>query len=94
MLYPSLVIAVLAAIVASQTMITATFQVSTLCSEVFRGELTPNVASLANHQAIVLSSDKSQAHLKDLSWSNIYPMGELVAYGWHYLRHCSIQQCR
>ncbi len=61
MFYPSLVIAILAAIVASQTMITATFQVGYVIMKYrMRTETTyadRDAAAFANHQTIILPSN-------------------------------------
>ena len=95
MLYPSLVVAILAAIVASQTMITATFQVRRCLLSTHKQEANDTFsASLANHQAIILSPNQGQAHFEDLSWPDLHSMGQLVAYDWDDLRHCCLQQCK
>ena len=92
MFYPSLVVAILAAIVASQTMITATFQVGSLIEIVctLSGMLKRCIAPFANHQAVILSSDQGEAHIEDFPWPDLYPVGELAAHGWHYMRDRSL----
>lgn len=94
MLYPSLVVAILAAIVASQTMITATFQARTFSLFIQKQRANDILsASLANHQAIIFSPDQGQTYFEDLSWPDLHPVGQLVTHGWDYRRHCCLQQC-
>ncbi len=65
MLYPSLVIAVLAAIVASQAMITAVFQVGfpSFLSFYLLTLLTPVIARKPAHEALLLPAGQDRAHL-------------------------------
>ena len=96
MFYPSLVIAILAAIVASQTMITATFQVRVAHPTLF-GRLTmPRscVVVVTNNQTVVLPTDKGETHIEGLSRSDIHSVGQLASHGWYDLRHSGIQQCK
>lgn len=94
MFYPSLVVAILAAIVASQTMITATFQVRFALYLHKQRSHDVISASFANHQALIFSPDQSQAHFEDLSWPDLHPMGQLAAHGWDDRGHCCLQQCK
>lgn len=95
MFYPSLVIAILAAIVASQTMITATFQVGYVMMKSMKTETAyadSDAVAFANHQIIVLSSNQSETHFEDLLWANLHSLGELAPHGWHDMCDCSVQQ--
>jgi KUP system potassium uptake protein len=66
MLYPSLIVAILAAIVASQAIITATFQVS-LDTRYCGFQLILFVAAyVSNHETILLPSNQSCTYLKAL----------------------------
>ena len=69
MLYPSLIIAILAAIVASQAIITATFQVifhSQLQIHEYADLITVDCSS---HEVIILPSDQGSSYLESLSWT-------------------------
>ena len=91
MFYPSLVIAILAAIVASQTMITATFQVGSPCVPSLWSSKTEScVAVVPDHQVVLLSANQGETYIEDLPWSDLYPVGQLDSHGWHYLRHSGI----
>lgn len=96
MFYPSLVIAILAAIVASQTMITATFQVSYVVMKYRMRTETPfanrDVVAFANHQIIVLPSSQGETHFEDLPRPNLHSLGELAPHDWHDMCDCSLQQ--
>ncbi len=67
MLYPSLVVAILAAIVASQAIITATFQVDFLRLFLFLGPpeplLMPDAVDQPNNEAVVLPPGQSGAYV-------------------------------
>ena len=68
-LWPSLIIAILAAIVASQAMITSTFQV---CELVLTLRVVNDlVASFADHEAKLLPSDQNDTYLKEVPWPGI-----------------------
>lgn len=69
MLYPSLIVAILAAIVASQAIITATFQVSRTRKEPSMCVAYQWEAAVSSHEAILLSPDQGRPHLEDLSRS-------------------------
>ena len=68
MLYPSLIVAILAAIVASQAIITATFQVKDLLLW-WESVLTLFLAYSADYEALLLSPDQSCAYFKDFPWT-------------------------
>lgn len=96
MFYPSLVIAILAAIVASQTMITATFQVRIACPPLL-GPLThaaSGVVVVPDNQTVILPANQSETHVESLPRSDIYSMGQLASHGRYYMRHSGIQQCK
>lgn len=89
--WPSLIIAILAAIVASQTMITATFQVSKVYATLLdRSDADSGVAVIPNHQIVILSPNQSEAYIEDFPRSDIYPVGQLAPHGRHYLCHSGI----
>jgi len=96
MFYPSLVIAILAAIVASQTMIRATFQVGYVIMKIhMRTETTyadRDAVAFANHQIIILPSNQSETHFEDLPRPNLYSLGELAPHAWHDMCGCSVKQ--
>lgn len=90
--YPSLVIAILAAIVASQTMITATFQVGpsdARISDRYRNA-DSGVAVVPNNQAVILPTNQSETHIQGLPWSDLYSVGQLASHDRHHLRHSSV----
>lgn len=72
-LYPALVIAILAAIVASQAIITATFQVTTYIYNP-RNYTDSIAAPGSNHETFVLPSSKSCSYFKSFQWSNLYTL--------------------
>ena len=76
MLIPTLIVAILAAVVASQAIITATFQVLSFTVNMC---LCANLAQAyhSDHEAFVLSANKSCAHLESLSRSSLRPVFEL-----------------
>lgn len=91
MFYPSLIIAILAAIVASQTMITATFQVSQVCTILLeRSDADSGVVTIPDNQIVILSTNQSEAYVEDFSRSDIYPVGQLAPHGRHDLCHSGI----
>ncbi len=65
MFYPSFVLSILAAIVASQAMITSTFQVCFLTDKAAQRQrlLTIILAACSSHEAIVLSADQDCSYL-------------------------------
>lgn len=48
------------------------------------------VAVIPNHQVVVLSTDQSKTHIEDLSWSNLYSVGQLDFNGRYHLRHSGL----
>lgn len=90
MLYPSLVIAILAAIVASQAIITATFQVmkSTLSSG---RKLTFDSVDGSGHETLVFPSNQSCPHVRHVPWPIICPNCELASHGWKRASRCHCQ---
>ena len=91
-IYPALVIAILAAIVASQAIITATFQVKIyLLIAVFY--LTVPAAACPSYEALVLSTDQSGSHVQDFPWPTLCPGSELAPHGWNYTDSIDLQQC-
>ena len=91
--YPALVIAILAAVVASQAIITATFQVR---EPIHRTDalLTRCPALGASHEALLLSSNQGCAYLKNLSWTAICTDSQLAPDGWYHSGCVDIQQCK
>jgi KUP system potassium uptake protein len=90
-IYPALIVAILAATVASQAIITATFQVSRsfTCSGIHL--MFPAYGT--NHETIVLPSDQSRPHLEDFPWAAVRAGGQLAAHDWddpsgYYLQKC------
>jgi len=79
-LIPSLVIAILAAVVASQAIITATFQVREPSCRLIPITNT-NSAVGTNHEAFVLSTGQGRAHIEDLPWTAIRASGQLASHG-------------
>lgn len=71
MLYPSLVLAVLAAIVASQAIITATFQVFAPRQSARKSVANAVPAYQSDHEAFVLSPGKDCAHLQEVPWPDL-----------------------
>jgi hypothetical protein len=89
MLYPSLVVAVLACIVASQAVITGSFQV---CLLRLLSPINPNnaVAFVANHEAFLLPPSQNLSRLKDIPWPGLHPHRQLAHDDWHSRRDCCI----
>lgn len=80
----------MAAIVASQTMITATFQVRVAPNILKRRDTDFRVAVVPNRQAVILPTDKIETYIQGLSWSNLHSVGQLASHGWHHLRHSGL----
>ena len=96
MFYPSLVIAVLAAVVASQTMVTATFQVcrrSICLSTYWLSPVDLSIAPVTNHQALLLSSSQAGSHLESIPRPDIYTLGQLATDGRDNRCDSGLQQC-
>ena len=77
MFYPSLVFAIAAAVVASQTMITATFKVCPIAQQWPElREITLLVtAPCANHQAIIFSANQDCTYFKNFPRPNLHSAG-------------------
>jgi KUP system potassium uptake protein len=82
-LYPSLIIAVLAAVVASQAIITATFQVRFAC--LLQGHATANmiIAHGTNYETLILPPDQDRAHLRHVSRTALRADAELADDDWN-----------
>ena len=83
-IYPALVIAILAAIVASQAIITATFQVCSPQDLESRADKRLAVAC-TSHEALIFSPNQGCSYVQDLPRSALCSRGKLVAYD----RNCS-----
>lgn len=92
MLYPSLVVAILACIVASQAVVTGSFQV---CQGLGGSEQAINILLVAfpNYEVIVLPSSEGLPHFKDVPWASIHSSRQLAHDDRKY--HCDsrLQQC-
>lgn len=89
-IYPALVIAVLAAIVASQAIITATFQVS--CSRKPHRTSSLNfLAPFSSHEAFLLPADQGHSHFQDLSWSALCSDSQLASDDRNYISCFNLQ---
>jgi KUP system potassium uptake protein len=88
---PALVIAVLAAIVASQAIITATFQVIELPA-ISKDRTDTAIAHDTNHETFIFPSGSSCPHLEDLSRPSIHTVGQLAGYDWNRAHRCHLQQ--
>jgi len=88
---PSLIIAILAAVVASQAIITATFQVrQPLCRLIPIADITPVVGT--NHEAFVLPTGQGRAHIEDLPWTTLRATGQLASHDRDRLGRGYLQQ--
>ena len=81
--YPALVIAILAAIVASQAIITATFQVRTT-TEAQCLTLTILLAFGPGDETLILPADQGNPHFQDLPWTTLCSGCKLASHGWHH----------
>lgn len=90
MLYPSLVIAILAAIVASQAIITASFQVMGSNSKVEK-MLTTSTAHVSNHETILLPADKSHSYFESFSRPAICSYCKLASHAGKCASCCDCQ---
>jgi hypothetical protein len=88
MLYPSLVIAVLACIVASQAVITGSFQVCLLGPSLINSNHA--AASVTNHEAFLLPASQNISRLKHIPWSGLHPHRQLAHDDWHDHRDCRV----
>ena len=91
--YPSLIIAILAAIVASQAIITATFQVRENREVPFM-VLTYAKASGSDHETVIFPSSQSGAHFDYISWSALRAIGELANDGRYHSCCICVQKCK
>lgn len=96
MFYPSLVFAIAAAVVASQTMITATFQVCSIAQQWSKlCEITLLVtAPGANHQAIIFSTNQDCTYFKDFPRPDLHSVGQLASLDRYSCCHSNLQQCK
>ena len=69
-LYPALIVAVLAAIVASQAIITATFQVK-LVFDYLSNHTDHNPATGSAHEVIILPSSKGCPYVQNIPWPDL-----------------------
>lgn len=88
----TLVMAVLAAIVASQAIITATFQVSRTMPERRSQPLTAFVAAGPSHEVVILPTDEGSAHIKGLPWPTLHSCCKLASDDRHHLDRFRLQQ--
>ena len=79
--YPALVISVLAAVVASQAMISATFQVGFTIFRFSRHSTDKATATLANHEAFILPPDQARPYFKTLPRPALHPVCKLAIDG-------------
>lgn len=96
MFYPSLVFAIAAAVVASQTMITATFQVCPITlpyTELCEITLLAT-APCASHQVIIFPANQDGAYFKDFPRPDLHSVGQLAPYVRYRYCHSSLQQCK
>ena len=90
-IYPALIIAILAAVVASQAIITATFQVwfLVLGRATLRADFSS--ASLSSHETFVLSANQSHSHVQNLSWAAVCAGCQLASHDWNYISCIHLQ---
>ena len=93
MLIPTLIVAVLAAIVASQAIITATFQVSFsfLILKILGGMLISFAADYSDHEALLLPSNQSCTYVQSLPRSSVCAYAQLAHDGWYNTCGCYLQ---
>lgn len=92
LLYPSLVVAVLAAIVASQAMITACFQVRLPIKPHADAAINAHTARQPADEVILLSSNEDRPHLDKVSRPDLCPLSQLAPPGWHSSCHSYLLQ--
>ena len=90
-IYPALVIAILAAIVASQAIITATFQVRRENMNVKLQCTDESTAIDPSHEALLFPTDQGSPHLKDVSRAALCPSCELAAHDRNHLGSLDLQ---
>jgi KUP system potassium uptake protein len=73
--YPALVIAILAAIVASQAIITATFQVNMISSAsgTYLHLLITFIALITSHETVIHATDYCDSYISHIPWPALYP---------------------
>jgi KUP system potassium uptake protein len=81
-LYPALIIAILAAIVASQAIITATFQVFYKFRS-FVNMLKHSLAPLPDHETFIFPSSQGCSHFETILWSTLRTAPQLAAHDWN-----------
>ncbi len=91
-IYPALVIAILAAVVASQAIITATFQVCVLFSLMQTNFADLRSAASASHETVLLPPNQSRTHIRDVPWPALYSDRQLAPVHRHCLGCLNIQQ--
>ena len=84
--YPSLIIAILAAIVASQAIITATFQVSRTNYVIVQALADQPAARRSDHEALLFSADQGCAYIEDVPWTALCAIGKLASHDWNNSR--------
>ena len=82
---PSLIIAILAAIVASQAIITATFQVRKIPLIKFAHTINRRSVACPDHEALVFPSSQSCSHVQNFPWTALRPARQLASHD----RDCS-----
>ena len=91
-IYPSLVIAILAAVVASQAIITATFQVCAFHSFI-KVLADSELAHGPDHEVILFPTDQGRAYVKNIPWTAICTNGQLAIDDWYCIGSNNLQQC-
>jgi KUP system potassium uptake protein len=76
-IYPSLVVAILAAVVASQAIITATFQVCAFHSSP-KVLTNSEIAHGSDNEVILLPTDQGSSYVKNLPWTVVYTRCQLA----------------
>lgn len=94
MLYPSLVMAVLACIVASQAVITGSFQVITHhTTRTYDNTTDIKTVTGTDYEIVVFSPSQSLSHIKHLSRTGVHPFCQLADDDWDNHRNSCLQQC-
>jgi KUP system potassium uptake protein len=91
-IYPALIIAILAAIVASQAIITATFQVRVDCRYSNLSDTDATSAPGASHEIVLFPTNQGGSHLGDVSWPIVRSDGKLALDDWHHSGRIDLQQ--
>jgi hypothetical protein len=94
MLWPSLIVAILACIVASQAVITGSFQVRHnkpfFLIERRTDLLAQKLAFIANHETFLLSASQSHTHFKNVPWTSVYSNCKLDYDDWDSYSDCCL----